>query len=37
MGKEQIYRETRMAGELTELLGVKLGFFREQLLKVKGV
>lgn len=26
-----------MAGELTELLEVKLGFFREELLKARGV
>lgn len=35
--KWHIYRDMREAGELTELLGGKLGFLREELLKARGV
>lgn len=37
MGKWHIYRDMREAGELTELLGGKLGFLREELLKAMGL
>jgi len=37
MGQQQIYREIRVAGELTELLGLRLDFLREKLLKARGV
>lgn len=37
MRKWHIYRDMSKAGELTELLGRKLGFLREELLKARSL
>lgn len=37
MGKWHIYKDMSEAGELTEILGGKLAFLREELLKARGL